>query len=204
MNLDNEGGSSFSIESNNELTEEIYSIAYDPSDNTFFGTTHYNDYFTEYSSFESYNPNTNERIKTDICECRHHSVTVNSQTNQKILIKEGQTLDKVAFQEINSQGIVTFESSEIDLGGQVSDFIYIHSLDAFIAKEDDYSSLKISIVDANSYNLETLIIDVDTPDDPIGNSFNYSNLNYDKENDLLYYLRSNGLYIIDINSELQN
>lgn len=202
LNLDNEGGSFYETESDNELTQEIYGIAYDPSDNTFFGTTHYSLFGSmDYSYFESYNPDTKERIKKKICECRHRSVTVNTNTNQKILIKEGETLEKVIFQEVNSQGEVTFESPEIDLGRQVSNFVYVSSLDAFVAKEDNYSNLKISVINANSYTLETLTLDIDYPEDLIGISFKYSDLNYDKENDILYYLRMNGLYKIDINSE---
>jgi hypothetical protein len=202
LNLDNQGGASFKTESTNQLTEEIYSIAYDPSDGTFFGMTDYYDFSYSGIYFESYNPTTKVRIKKKICnDSDYHSVSVNTKTNKKILIKYSGSYEKVIFQEVSSQGVITFNAPEIDLGGQVSSFIYIESLNAFVAKKDNYSDLKISVVNANTYALETVTIDIDYPSDPIGTGFNYSDLNYDKKNDILYYLRSNGLYVIDLKSK---
>ncbi len=203
LNLDDKGGAFFATESNNELTGEIYSIAYDPSDETFFGTTHYSSLSSNVpTSFESFNPKTKERIKKVICDdCDYHSVSVNTKSNKKILIKYGQSYEHLIFQEISSQGEIIFESPEISLGGQVSNFIYIPKSNSFVSKNDTYFDLRISVIDASTYELKTLILDVEYPDDPIGSSFNYNHLNYDNKNDIIYYLRSNGLYVIDLDSE---
>lgn len=203
FNLDDQGGGTFKKESDNDLTNEIYGIAYDPSDGTLFGWTGYYSFNYSGEYYESYNPSTKERIKVKIGEnTDYHSVSVNTKLNKKILIKyEGSSYQEVTFQEVSSQGIITFESPIIDLGMQVSKFIYVSSLDAFVAKDDNYSNLKISVIDANTYELTTVTINVDNPTTPIGNDFIYSDLNYDKENDRIYYLRPNGLYEIDVNAQ---
>lgn len=202
LNLDNQGGATFVTVSNNELTNEIYGIAYDPSDGTFFGWTNYYSFSYSGEYYESYNPVTKNRIKVKIGEnTNYHSVCVNTKLNKKILVKYGSSLQKVIFQEVSSQGVITHESSEIDLGEQVSDFKYISSLNAFVAKADNYSNLSIAIVNADTYALEKITITVDYPDDPIGTNFNYSDLDYDSKNNIIYYLRSNGLYVIDLSAK---
>jgi hypothetical protein len=203
FNLDNQGGGTFEKVSNDELTHEIYGIAYDPSDGTLFGWTDY--YAFNYSGdyYESYNPTTKERIKVKIGEnTEYHSVGMNTTLNKKVLIKyDSSYFDRVIFQEISSKGKITFESPVIDLGDQVSKFIYNTNLDAFITITDRYDELKISVIDANTYNLNTVTINAGYPTDPIGNDFNFGDLNYDQKNDIIYYLRSNGLHVIDLNTK---
>ncbi len=200
INFDDDGGAYYTTESNYELTEEIYNIAYDSNNNTFFGYTHYSTGYTVMSSFESYNPDTQEHLKVDLCECDYHSAIMNTNTNTKVLAMYGTSLSNIIFQEINDNGEIVFQSDEISLGHQVSEFIYVASLDAYVAKNDNYNNLYFSIIDATNYTLQTVSIAVDYPDDPLGNVFTYSNINYDAANDILYVMRDDGLYTVDLNA----
>jgi hypothetical protein len=203
FNLDNQGGGTFEKVSDDDLTNEIYSIAYDPSEGTLFGFTDYWSFTYTGEYYESYNPTTKERVKVKIGEnTDYHSVAYNTTLNKKILIKlDNNSYEKVIFQEVSSQGIIISESAVIDLGMQVTNFTYNSGSDAFIAMDDNYTNLKISVIDANTYSLTTVTISVDNPTTPIGSDFNYSGLTYDKQNDIIYYLRSNGLHVIDLNNE---
>lgn len=203
LDLDNKGNGTFTKISNDDLTQEIYSIAYDPSDGTFFGWTDYQ--FFNYSGeyYESYNPQTKEIIKVKIAEnVEYHSVAVNTKLRKKILIKYDSTsFQKVTFQEVSSQGIIIFESPVVELEEQVSKFIYVSSLDAFIAKSDRGGILSIAIVDANTYSINTVTINVNNSATPIGTAFRDTDLNYDKQNKIIYCLRPNGLYKINVNTQ---
>ena len=194
INLNNDGGLTFATASSVEFTPEIYNIGYDNSDQTFFGFT---DYYNS-MKYESINIETNQRTIKSLCDCQYKSVTVNTRTNTKILIKYGETYDKVIFEEFDEQEGVTFESPEIDLGEQVSEFIYISSIDAYVSLYYIYSRAKLFVINANTYELTIFETEAENPStNGIGYSLNYTNLLHDSVNDVLYAVRENGVYQIN-------
>ena len=189
--------------SNNNLTREIYSIAYNESDSTFFGYTHYYYFNDDGTSYESYNPASGVREKVYIDQdprSNYSDVILNTKHNKLIPIKPGQTYE-VIFQELNLDSGITYESAPLALGFPISDFIYIESIDAFIAAEAlGKHQIRIAVVDANTYALRKVITSgpaVSPYLPPFRSTMNWTGLKYDKANGLLYYLRDEGLYEIN-------